>query len=126
MPLVTIIYGLLLVLLGVGGYFGSGQASFTALIPAIFGLVAMIAGLVARKEHLLKHAMHGAAMVGLLGFLIPGLRLLKASSLLSDGTLTWSPAITAQAVMSVLSAIFVALCVRSFIQVRKARQAAGG
>jgi amino acid transporter len=37
MPKLTIFYALLLIALGVGGYFASGQASVTALIPAFIG-----------------------------------------------------------------------------------------
>ena len=38
----TIIFGVLLVLLGLGSYFGTGRTSLTALIPAGFGLILLI------------------------------------------------------------------------------------
>ena len=39
MPKITVVVGLLLVLLGVGMYLGTGMESWTALIPAFFGVV---------------------------------------------------------------------------------------
>ena len=40
----------------------------TALIPAAFGLALLLCGALALKESRKKHAMHAAAMVGLLGW----------------------------------------------------------
>ena len=125
MPQVTIGYGLILILLGAAAYLGTDRVSVTALIPAFFGLPVLIAGVLARKESLLKHAMHGAAMLGVLGFLGTVTGVPKALSLLFGGTVERPEAATVQAIMAVLSAVFVGLCVRSFIQVRKAREAAG-
>ena len=65
----TIIYAVLLILLGFGGYFFTGRESITALIPSFFGGIVLIMGLIAFKEDLRKHAMHGAAGLSLLGFL---------------------------------------------------------
>jgi len=123
MPTTTTLFGALLILLGVIGYFGSGQSSPTALIPAGFGLALVICGALARKEHLLKHAMHGAAMVGLLGFLGTASSLLSLPALLTGGELERPMAVASRSVMAVLCAVFVALCVKSFIDVRKAREA---
>ena len=69
MPRITTLVGALLTLLGLAGYAGSGQASKTALIPAGFGAVLAALGLAGRSEGLRRHAMHGAAVVGLLGAL---------------------------------------------------------
>jgi hypothetical protein len=123
MPLITLGYGLILIALGVGGYFMSGGVSMTALIPAFFGLPLAILGLVARKPGARKHAMHVAAVLALLGFggSFPGL--LKLFTLLSGGEVARPAAVYAQSVMAVLSAIFLVLCIRSFIAARKARQA---
>lgn len=118
MPAATIVYGLLLVLLGVGFYVATGQASVTALIPAFVGVVVLLCGVVARRPHLLKHAMHAAAALALLAFL-GGLRGLIGLLGGDSGN-----AAVEQTLMSVLSLLFVALAVRSFIAARRARGAA--
>ena len=119
----TILVGLVLIVMGVGSYFGSGMVSITALIPAFFGVPIALLGVVARDESRRKHAMHGAIVLALLGFMgsVPGL--LKVGSLL-NGTAVRPMATAMQAIMAVLLAVFIVLCVRSFIAARKAREAA--
>ena len=63
----TILFGALLTLLGLSGYFLTGASSPTALIPAIFGFLLLALGLLARSEPMRKHAMHAAATVALVG-----------------------------------------------------------
>ena len=124
MPTVAIVYGLLLLAIGLGGYFGTGAEHKTALIPAVLGVIALVLGFLARKEHLLKHTMHAAALLGLIaiGGTFRGLVTLIKSF---GGTELARPEATyAQAATCVLSIIFLVLCVNSFIQVRRARRAA--
>ncbi len=123
MPRITIVYGLFLVVLGVGGYFGSGAASVTALIPAFFGVPVTICGVLALREHLLKHAMHGALLLALIGMFgaargIPGF-----VTVVTGGEVERPMAVVAQTLMFVTSLVFIALCVRSFIEARRARAA---
>lgn len=120
----TIGYGALLTALGVGGFVATGSTHLTALIPAGFGVVALGFGLLARREKYRMHAMHGAVLVGLLGFLGTARSLGKLPVLLSGGDLERPVAVVAQLIMAVLSAGYVAFSVRSFIQARQARQAA--
>lgn len=122
MPAVTIAYGVLLIALGAGFYFGTGQESVTALIPAFFGVLVVLCGVLARREHLLKHAMHGAAALGLLAFLggLPGL--FRSFALLGGGEVARRNAVLEQAAMALLSLVFVVLCVKSFIDARRARR----
>ena len=71
MPLTAIAFGIMLIGLGMGGYFGTGTASLTALIPAAFGLILALFGLVSfLKPGLRKHAMHAAAVLTLIGFVV--------------------------------------------------------
>ncbi|MEM7049164.1 MAG: hypothetical protein AAF604_05870 [Acidobacteriota bacterium] len=125
MPVTTIAYGLILIIIGVVGYFATGQASVTALIPAFLGALAALCGFIGRNERFLKHAMHGAAMVGLLGAL-GTLRALPQLPSLFNGTAERPAALLSQILTLLLSVIFVVLCVRSFIATRRARAAAGG
>ena len=115
----AMLFGALLILLGAAGYVGSGMESPTALIPSVFGVLLLIAGAIARNEARRKHAMHGAAMVGLLGFLGSASGLLELPALLSGGEVARPMAVASRSAMAVLSLVFVALCVRSFIAARR-------
>lgn len=70
MPLVAIMEGAFLVLFGITTYVYSGQSSFTALIPSMFGLGILIPGYLAYKNpEMTKHAMHVTAIFALIGTL---------------------------------------------------------
>ena len=122
MPSITIALGVTLVILGLAGYFLTGGVSLTALIPAAFGLVIAFAGLLARDERKRKHAMHGAVVVALLGFLGSVRGLLQIGGLF-DGTAARPAAIVAQTVMAVLTLGYIAVAVRSFVRARLATRA---
>jgi hypothetical protein len=113
---VTIGFGIALVVLGFAGYFGTGAAHPTALIPAAFGLALLFLGLLALKEAFRKHAMHLAAVVGLLGFVGGLVRLIQKG-------VDLNPASVCTLIMTLLCAGFVGLCVRSFVVARRRRVA---
>ncbi len=127
MAIPTIVCGLILTAIGSYGYLNAtpnaeGKVSPTALIPAVIGVLILVCGALALKDGLRKHAMHFAAMLGVLGFLggfAPPIRQLATGKELN---LT-APAAVAGLAMSLVCAAFVGLCVRSFIAARKARQA---
>jgi lysylphosphatidylglycerol synthetase-like protein (DUF2156 family) len=123
MARITVVFGILLILLGVVGYFASGQQSWTALIPAIFGAVlAILGGIAAAKPSLNKHVMHVAVLIGLLGLggSIGGV--VKLFKSFGGEPLARPAAVYAQTVMAILMIIYIALCVRSFISARRARK----
>ncbi|MEM1181250.1 MAG: hypothetical protein AAGM22_23110 [Acidobacteriota bacterium] len=124
MPLVTILYGAVLIAIGVVGYFATGSQSVTALIPAFLGIPAFLLGVLARSEKFLKHAMHGAAMVALLGTLGTVSGFFKMLTMLTGAEVERPAAVIAQGLVALLSVIFLILCVRSFIAARRAREAA--
>lgn len=117
MPSTTRLFGLILIVLGVASYLGTGRTSVTALIPAIFGAVFVMCALIARKEAMRKHAMHAAVSVGLIGALAS---LGRAIPAVMDGGAA-RPAVMSQLAMAVLLLIYVALGVQSFVAARKAR-----
>jgi hypothetical protein len=121
-PIVTVLFGAALIGVGVWGRFfvEGGQGHTTPLIPAFVGLPLALLGLLALKESLLKHAMHGAAMIGLLGFLGGCYNLIRLA--VTKGTVE-GPSGLATILMTALCGIFVGLCVNSFIQVRRRRRA---
>ena len=118
MPSTAIGCGLSLILVGIAGYVWGmmdGKASYTALIPAAFGLVIAFLGAFAKSnENLRKHLMHAAVLVGLIGFLIPAFRLLSNLS-----GITLSAGVVAQAAMALICLIFVLLCIQSFVNARR-------
>ena len=124
MAKITIAVGLILIGLGLYGYFGAdeGKTSPTALIPAFVGTPILLLGALALKDSMRKHAMHGAVMLGMLGFLGAVGNVVRV---LASGKID-AKAMTMTCSMGVVCVIFVALCVRSFIQARKARKAALG
>jgi hypothetical protein len=126
-PIVTIVCGALLVLISVWSNSVTepdpltGAKSFTIWIPAIVGGLLAVCGVVALKESLLKHAMHAAAMIGLLGGIAAASRFVPK---LLGGNINWNePATVATGKMTLVCFVFVALCVNSFIQARKRRKA---
>jgi hypothetical protein len=117
MAATTILFGLALIVLGFGGYFLTGTSSFTALIPAAFGLLLVVLGFIARSESARKHAMHAAAAVALVGFAGALMSLLRTPAGVRSAVAVYS-----QIAMVLLTGIFVALCVKSFIDARRARR----
>ena len=122
MPSLTIGLGVVLVIIGLAGYFLTGGVSLTALIPAAFGLVITIAGVIARDEGKRKHAMHAAVLVALLGFLGSVRGLLQIGALV-DGTAARPAAVVSQSIMAVLTLGYIVMAVRSFVRARASRQA---
>jgi hypothetical protein len=122
MPLVSNLCGIILIIIGIVGYIhgtSTGHASPTALIPAAFGILFLIFGVVSgMKESLRKHLMHAAAVVALLGLLAVGGRLLSNISGLS-----MSAAVLSQLAMAVVCLVFLILAIRSFAAARRAREA---
>ena len=119
MARIAIVCGLLLIAVGVWGYVATDAASWTALIPAMIGAVLILLGFLAFKDHLRKHAMHAAALLGLVGFIVPLIRLApNFGALFSDP----NPKLLANAATSAICLVFVLLCVKSFIDARRARQ----
>jgi hypothetical protein len=121
----TLIFGVLLIALGVTGFVLTGSEHPTALIPAVFGLLLCLFGALARTEDSKKRMlwMHIAVTVGLLGFIGSAVMIVKAFAWAHGEPLARPIAVEAQAAMCLLCAIFVGLCVRSFIAARRARGA---
>jgi hypothetical protein len=134
MAVPTLITSVLLIVVGVVGYAGqqpnpeTGKVSMTALIPAFVGGVLAVCGLLAFNDRFRKHAMHLAAVVGLFGFVGGFMPLQRQYK--NTGTLdVTKPSAVSGILMIVICAVFVGLCVNSFVQARKARkarEAAGG
>ncbi len=121
MATTTIGFGVALVVLGLAGYFGTDRISITALIPAVFGALLILFGALARDDKRRKMAMHIAVTVGLLGFLGTASGLVDLPTVISGGTVARPAAVVSKSIMAVLMAVYVAMCVKSFIDARRRR-----
>ena len=121
MAALTIALGVALIVVGLAGYFLTGAVSVTALIPAAFGLVLAVAGVLARDERRRQHAMHAAVAIALLGFLGSARGLLQIGRVF-DGTAARPAAVVAQAIMALLTLGYIVMAVRSFIAARASRR----
>jgi hypothetical protein len=114
----------LLVALGLAGYLGTGSIHPTALIPTWFGLALGVFGFLATSPDpgRRKLFMHINVTIALLGFLGGAGKALQGYlHAHSAGLEPDSIALTSQLVMAGLTLIYVILCVRSFIAVRRSR-----
>jgi uncharacterized membrane protein len=118
MPTTTRIVGFVLIGIGLIGYFATGGASLTALIPAMLGAVMLVLALAARSLQARKHAMHAAVAFALLALLATLARLIPALT----GREFQRPAVIAQTAMVIVLALYVLLGVKSFIDARRARR----
>jgi len=119
------LFGFILAVLGVAGFVYTGSSSYTALIPAFFGVILYVSGRVGMSSpKLRKHAMHVSAAVSLIGLLGVVPRMAgKLPALFSGQPVEPSAtAVILQLVTAILLLVFLALCIRSFIEARKARQ----
>lgn len=119
MPKIAIISGLVLDILGVASFIASGATHLPALIPSGFGTVIFLCGILAHvRPDLRKHAMHMAAAFGLFATL--GGFGMGFAALLSGSPLRLV-AVVIQISMGLIALVFLALCVKSFIDARRAR-----
>jgi hypothetical protein len=122
MARVTQVFGLLLVVLGLAGYLGTGSLHATALIPTWFGLALGLFGFLAinPSEKRRKLFMHISVTIGLLGFLGATAEAIRGYvHAASAGMPPDQIALGAKIVMAGLLLIYVILCVRSFIAARR-------
>jgi hypothetical protein len=134
MAKLAMVFGVLIALVGLAGYFETHF--WHAFIPVVLGFLLVLLGLLAntddRKRRML--AMHIAVTLGLLGFLgtIPGLIAMfgfltgshheTVDEQIHVGMLSVHKlAAEVQSATSILCLIFVLLCVRSFLAARRAR-----
>ncbi|MBA4065124.1 MAG: hypothetical protein C0501_15700 [Isosphaera sp.] len=125
MPAFAILFGGLLTALGAVAYFfspevfgGDTRHAMTAAIPAFVGIPILLTGLATLANPALrKHAMHAAAILGLVGAVggfVPALR---------GGFDFGKVSVQVGLLMAALSAVFLVLCVKSFVDARRSRQA---
>ena len=124
----TLFIAFLLILTGVGGFLlghpdaGATHVSYTALIPAWVGLALGILGAISFNEKARKHAMHAAAMVGLLAGGGDAFQLIKTINNTTTAPDVRNLKISSMSATLVLCVVFLVLCIRSFINARRNRK----
>jgi len=114
MAKLTMVFGVLLVVVGAAGYWGTGAVFPMSLIPAYFGAALVICGVLANTENPKQRMlwMHIAVTLGLVGLIGGAVRFFQ-SVLPAEKEATGA--------MAGLCLVFVILCVRSFISARRSR-----
>ena len=124
MAKVSLLFAVLLILLGLVGYFGTGSQHSTALIPTWFGLALGVFGFLAMSpsEGRRKLFMHINVTIGLLGFIGAAWRALQSyGHARAAGIEPDKIALSAQVTMAGLLLIYVAMCIKSFVDARRSR-----
>jgi hypothetical protein len=119
---VTLVFAVLLIALGLAGYFGTGAQHVTALIPSWFGLALGIGGLLAisPSESRRKLFMHINVTIGLVGFVGGAIEAVRGYvHANSTGVPANEIAMASKLAMTGLLLLYVILCVRSFIAARR-------
>lgn len=122
MAKITLLFAVLLVVLGLAGYFGTGSQHPTALIPTWFGVALGVFGLLAmspdeKRRKLFMHINVTIGTVGFLGALVEAIRGYGAAR--SEGLNPDMIAMGSKLTMAGLLLFYVLLCVRSFVDARR-------
>jgi hypothetical protein len=123
MAKVTVLFGVVLIILGGASFVLTGHKFPTSLIPVAFGILLATFGSMAETPDSRRRMlfMHIAVTVGLLGFLATAPALIQVVELVKGKLFPYRAAVEEKAAMSGLMLIYVLLCVRSFIAARRSR-----
>lgn len=125
MARMSIVFGVVLIALGLVSYFGTGSQHPTALIPTWFGVALGVFGFLAMSpdESRRKLFMHINVTIGLLGLIGAAWRALSAyGHARSQGVDPDKIALAAQGAMAGLLLVYVLMCVKSFVNARRQRE----
>ena len=109
MPRLTLGIALGLILLGIGGYFGTGRQSPTALIPTFFGLpMAVLTFFALRTTTKARmHLMHVIVLLAVLGLFGSAAGLAGVFKLITGAEVERPAAAISKAIMALLCAVLV-------------------
>ena len=125
MAALSIVVGILLTALGLGGYFYTEREHNSALIPVGLGAALVVLGVLALREQWRKHSMHAAMLFALVGLggsawrAIPGI--IKHAS---GEELTYPAAPYINLAIALCCAVFLGLGIKSYVDARRRRQPA--
>src|SRR5580698_8313622 len=109
MAKLTIMFGLVLILLGIFSFVVTGHHAPTSLIPALVGLILLILGFLANTDDAKKRMlnMHIAVTVGLLGFLFTAKSIVDYVEMVQGRQFPHPVAVEEKAAMAGLLLVFV-------------------
>jgi hypothetical protein len=114
---IAISCGVILILVGLAGYFGVSPHDSSTLLPVFFGVLLCVAGGVATGYPKAKmHAMHAAVLIAMFEFVAASAKALSAMRDKNEGISPVIPLITLLVCIA-----FVIMSVRSFIEARRHR-----
>jgi thiol:disulfide interchange protein len=122
MSKITLIFGALLILLGLAGFIGTGSAHPTALIPTWIGLLLALGGWlsISPSESRRKLFAHINVTVGLVAFIGSVVEIFRGiAHAHATGTEINPIALSSKIALAVLLLLYILLCVRSFIAARR-------
>lgn len=123
MPVVTIVIGSALTILGIAAFVLTGSQFPTALIPLYFGTVfEILGGISLISPKLRKHMMHGVAMLALLGVLGTIGGVVAGVKWIGGNPPAQPAAVYSKVLMFALCLLLEVLCVNSFIVARRNRE----
>ncbi|SDR19120.1 hypothetical protein [Natronobacterium texcoconense] len=111
-PTLGIVLGAVLVVVGIVAYVLSDFASVTALIPAIFGVVIAVLGIVGRQTDRQRIAVYGIGVLALLGVLGSVRGVPDVLALLTGGAVDSTIAAVAQGSMILIGLVLLAVVAR--------------
>jgi hypothetical protein len=123
MTTISIFFGIMLNLVGLAGFLGTGSTHPTALIPCALGILLIVCGWISRNPKLHMHAMHAAVLVGTIGFAATISAFGSLKLVLSHGAGVKAPAYISKMTTALLCGLFVARCIQSFVEARLAKRA---
>ena len=119
MTIFGVLYGAVLVIVGVFGYFKSGGESVTALIPAFLGSPVVFLSMLSLNPKYLKLSMHINVVIALLGFLAT----LKDTVIFISGQQIENElAAYSKSITCIVSLLFIVFSVKSFMKARNAKR----
>jgi hypothetical protein len=116
----TKILGIILIVIGIVGYLASGMASYTALIPAVYGAVFFLLGKFGEDESRRMITMHLAQLLALLAIVGTFTGILDVISWFGGNQEVNMMAAVVRALMALLCIGYLVLGIKSFIDARRA------
>ena len=120
MSMISILFGVLLTVVGLCGFFGTGATHPTALIPCALGAALILCGLIGRNDALHHRAMQAAILVALLGFGGTVTSFAYFGQVVRYGTANNGAAPLAKMTTGFLCAIFLMRCLQAFLEAGRA------